>query len=157
MATLVKPQGQTPPFTTIVYTPPPSPLVTTATAALTRETRVRWKRLRGASFEQPETILDSGNSPLDLGDTHVDVTGAPAYTKVFMVDGEVLPSMDRVRPWRDGRGGKIAKCVGKALLLLEDIKHWAKWDNDTLLLNMKRETIMIINYFLAFLKILIFL
>ena len=68
--------------------------------------------------------------------------GAPTYMKAFLVDGEALPATDRVRPWRDGRGGKVAECVGKALLLPEDMKHWAKWDDDTLLLNMKKEVIM---------------
>ena len=69
------------------------------------------------------TILDSENSPLDLGDTHVDAMGAPAFIKAFMVDEEALPAMDRVRPWREGRGGKVVECVSKALLLLEDMKH----------------------------------
>ena len=68
--------------------------------------------------------------------------GAPAYMKKFLVDGEALPTTNRVRPWRDGSDGKVAECVGKALLLPEDMKHWAKWDDDTLLLNMKREVIM---------------
>ena len=68
--------------------------------------------------------------------------GALAYMKAFLVDGEALPATDRVRPWRDGRGGKVAECVGKALLLPEDMKHWPKWDDDTLLRNMKKEVIM---------------
>lgn len=97
------------------------------------------------------TIPDSGNSPPDLGDTHIDVLGAPTYIKTFMVDREVLPATDRVRPWKNECGGKVAECVRKALLLPEDMKHWAKWDDDTLLLKMKREAIMVINYFFAFL------
>lgn len=68
-----------------------------------------------------------------------------------MVDGEALPAIDMVRPLRDGHGGKVDECVGKDLLLFEDMKHWEKWDDDTLLLNMKREAIMVINYFLTFL------
>lgn len=86
-----------------------------------------------------------------MGDTHVDVMDAPAYIKSFMVDGEALPTTDRVRPWRDGHGGKVAKCVGKALLLPDDMKHWEKWDDDPLLLNMKKEAIMVINNLTAFL------
>ena len=62
-----------------------------------------------------------------------------------MVDEEALLAMDRVRPWREGRGGKVPECVGKALLLPEDMKHWAKWDDKSLLLNMKREVIMVID------------
>ena len=108
------------------------------------------KRPRGVSSEQPVMIPGLGDSLPELGDTHVNVLGAPAYMKAFMVDGEVLPVTDRLRPWRDGRGGKVAKCVGKALLLPEDMKHWVKWDDDTLLLNMKREAIMVINYFLSY-------
>ena len=96
------------------------------------------------------TIPGSGDSLPKLGDTYVNVLGAPAYMKAFMVDGEVLLAIDRERPWRDGRGGKVVECVGKALLLPEDMKHWAKWDDDTLLLNMKREAIMVINYFLSY-------
>lgn len=30
-------------------------------------------------------------------------------------------------------------------------KHWANWDDDTLLLNMKKEAIMVINNLIAFL------
>ena len=40
-------------------------------------------------------------------------------------------------------GGKVAECVGKALLLPEDMKHQVKWDDDSLLINMKREAIMV--------------
>lgn len=43
----------------------------------------------------------------------------------------------------EGRGGKVAKSVREALLLPEDMKHWAKWDNDSLLLTIKREAIMV--------------
>ena len=35
--------------------------------------------------------------------------------------------------------------LGEALLLPEDMKYWAKWDDDSLLLNIKREAIMIMN------------
>ena len=110
--------------------------------------RLLWDR--SDLSEQPVMIPGLGDSLPELGDTHVNVLGAPAYMKAFMVDGEVLPVTDRLRPWRDGRGGKVAKCVGKALLLPEDMKHWVKWDDDTLLLNMKREAIMVINYFLSY-------
>lgn len=41
------------------------------------------------------TILDLGDSPPELGNTHVDVLGAPANMKAFMVDREVLPTTDR--------------------------------------------------------------
>ena len=34
------------------------------------------------------TIHDSKNSPSNLGDTHVDVVGALAYVKAFMVGEE---------------------------------------------------------------------
>nr|POE66783.1 hypothetical protein CFP56_68838 [Quercus suber] len=66
----------------------------------------------------------------------------PAYTHSFTMDGVPLLATNRVRPWREGRGGKVAKSVGEALLLPKDIKHWAKWDDESLLLNMKREAIM---------------
>ena len=61
-------------------------------------TRAGLKRLRGSNSEQLQTIPDSKSSPPDLGDTHVEVMDAPAYIKAFMVDGEVLPAIDRVRP-----------------------------------------------------------
>ncbi|KAL0001574.1 hypothetical protein SO802_015355 [Lithocarpus litseifolius] len=48
----------------------------------------------------------------------------------------------RVRPWREGYRGKATKSVGKALLLPANMNHWAKWDNESLLLNIKREAIM---------------
>lgn len=59
------------------------------------------------------------------------------------MDGVPLLATDRVRPWKEGRGGKVADCVGKAVLLPKDINHWAKWDDESLLLNMKREAIMV--------------
>lgn len=37
-----------------------------------------------------------------------------------MVDRESLPITDRVRPWREGHGGCVAKCMGKAFFLPED-------------------------------------
>lgn len=44
------------------------------------------------------TIHDLKNSPPNLGDTYVNVMGALAYVKAFMVDGEVLPATDKVEP-----------------------------------------------------------
>ncbi|KAL0010636.1 hypothetical protein SO802_005744 [Lithocarpus litseifolius] len=117
LGTPTRPQGQTPPRAATTSTPPPAPLVITVTTDPTCHIRARC-------------------------DTHVDATGAPTYIKVFMVEGEVLPATNKVRPWKDGRGGKVAEFVRKALLLPEDMKHWAKWDDDTLLLNMKKEAIM---------------
>ena len=40
-----------------------------------------------------------------------------------MVDGEPLPVTKRARPWREGCEGHVAECVGKALLLPEDVRH----------------------------------
>ena len=40
-----------------------------------------------------------------------------------MVDKEALSAINRVRPLREGRGAKVAKCVGKALLLPEDMLY----------------------------------
>ena len=40
----------------------------------------------------------------------------------------------------------MAESVGEALLLLADMNHWAKWDDESLLLNMKREAIMVTNF-----------
>lgn len=76
--------------------------------------------------------------------------GAPAYVKAFMVDGEPLPATNRVKPWREGCRGKVADCVDQALLLPKDMNHWAKWVDKSLLLNMKREAIMVINSLLEF-------
>ena len=64
-----------------------------------------------------------------------------------MVDRVPLPMTDRVKPWREGHGGKVAESVGEALLLLVDMNHWANWDDESLLLNIKREAI---TYFLLF-------
>lgn len=49
--------------------------------------------------------------------------GALAYIRAFKVDGEPLPVTKRARPWRDVREGHVAECVGKALLLPEDMRH----------------------------------
>ena len=40
----------------------------------------------------------------------------------------------------------MVESVGEALLLLADMNHWAKWDDESLLLNMKREAIMVTNF-----------
>ena len=124
LATPIVPRGQAPPNqATTTYA---TPLVTAVTVTPTHETRAGKKRPRGSSSDQPLTVPDFENSLPDLGDTHVDAIGALAYIKAFMVDEEVLPATNRVRPWRESRGGKVAECVGKALLLPEDMKHWAK-------------------------------
>ena len=52
----------------------------------------------------------------------------------------------------------MLECVGKALILPEDMKHWAKWDADSLLINVKREVIMVTsNSHLTFFYSLFFL
>ena len=40
--------------------------------------------------------------------------------------GEPLSASARVRLWRNNREGYVADCMGKVLLLLVDIKSWAK-------------------------------
>lgn len=79
--------------------------------------------MRGVSSSQPVIVHDLENSTPDLGDTHVNTTGATANIKAFMVDGEPLPTTDRVKPWREGHRGKVAKCVGKTLLFPKDMNH----------------------------------
>ena len=61
------------------------------------ETKAARKRPRGSSSDQLLTVPDSENSPPDLGDAHIDAMSALAYIKAFMVDGEALPTMDKVR------------------------------------------------------------
>lgn len=55
----------------------------------------------------------------------------------------------------------MVKCVGKALLLPKDMSHWEQWEDDALLLNMKREAIMVtyLPFYILFfiLKLLLFL
>ena len=85
-------------------------------------------------------------SPPTLGMLVPMSRGAPTYTYTFSVDGVPLPATDKVRPWRKGCGGKVAKSVGEALLLPKDMKHWAKWDDDSLILNMKREATIVMNF-----------
>ena len=46
----------------------------------------------------------------------------------------------------EGRRGKVAESVGEALPLPANMNHWAKWDDESLLLNIKREAIMVTNY-----------
>ena len=69
------------------------------------------------------TVLDPKNSPPDLGDASANPIRAPTYIRAFMVDGEPFPTTDMVRPWGEGRGGKVAECVRKALLLPEHMSH----------------------------------
>ena len=49
--------------------------------------------------------------------------GAPAYVHTFTMDRVPLPTTDRVRPWREGREGKVAESVGEALLPPTDMNH----------------------------------
>ena len=60
-----------------------------------------------------------------------------------MVDRVPLPMTDRVKPWREGCGGKVVESDGEALLLPTDMNHW---DDESLLLNIKREAIMVTNF-----------
>ena len=99
------------------------------------------------------TVLDPKGSPTEEDDTPVDTLGALAYIKAFMVDREPFPTTDKVKPWRDGYEGHVAKCMGKELFLPKDMNHWEKWGDDALLLNMKREAIIVSLlsfYFLSF-------
>ena len=97
------------------------------------------------SLRPNKTILDLEDF-VTLGvDTTVDIASALAYIRAFMVDREPLPTTDGVRPWREGR---IAEYVVKALLLLDYMNHWERWDDDALFLNMKREAIMVNHSFL---------
>nr|POE76074.1 hypothetical protein CFP56_05040 [Quercus suber] len=42
-------------------------------------------------------VLDPEGSPTEEGDTPIDIVGALAYIRAFMVDGESLPATDRGR------------------------------------------------------------
>ena len=44
------------------------------------------------------TVLDPESSPVEEGSAPVDIVGALAYTKAFIVDVEPFSAMDRVRP-----------------------------------------------------------
>ena len=57
------------------------------------------------------------------------------YVRAFMLDGQPLLTFERVRPWRNNLRGCVADCVGKALILPEDMKSWEEWANVDLLLN----------------------
>ena len=149
LATPIVPRTQILPATTPIANIPETTQATpTAAVAATpaRETRARRKCPRGVG--QTSTALNLENSPYppNLRDARVNVTGALTYTYTFSVDEAPLPVTDKVRPWRKGCGGKVAKSVGEALLLPEDMKHWAKWDDDSLLLNMKREATIVMNF-----------
>ncbi|XP_050283530.1 uncharacterized protein LOC126723780 [Quercus robur] len=136
-------QAYTPPSqaATIPAAPSAPPVIAVADTPAS-ESRAGRKRLKGSSSSRPVVAPDFENYPPDLGDIHVDAKGASTYVKAFMVDEEQLPATDRVRPWREGHGGKVAECVGKALLFPEDMNHWVKWDDEFLLLNMNGEAIM---------------
>lgn len=57
------------------------------------------------------------------------------YVRAFILDRQPLSTFERIRPWRNNLGGRMADCIGKALLLLEDEKSWEEWANVDLLLN----------------------
>ena len=149
LATLIVPRTETPPIP-IANAPAVTQVASTTTIAATptQETRARRKRPKGTSHTS--TAPNSKNYPPNLEDSLINVVGAVAYTHSFTMDGVPLPTIDRVKPWRKGCGGKVAESVGKALLLPEDMKHWDKWDDNSLLLNMKKEAIMVINSSLSY-------
>ena len=52
----------------------------------------------------------------------------------------------------------MVECLGKALILPKDMKHWEKWDANSLLINVKREAIKVTrNSYLTFFDSLFFL
>lgn len=60
------------------------------------------------------------------------------YARAFLLDGQYFSATKRVRPWR----GHMAECMGKALLLSEEMRNWEEWDDEDLL-NMKKEVVII--------------
>nr|POE84777.1 hypothetical protein CFP56_72193 [Quercus suber] len=102
---------QTPPTSTTNAPVATQATPTTMVAAIpSRETRASWMRPRGAG--QFSTALNPKNSPPDLKDYQVEAAGAPTYVHTFMVNGVPLPAIERVRPWREGRGDKVAESIG---------------------------------------------
>ena len=48
-----------------------------------------------------------------------------------MLGDKPLPNDSYVRTWMNGLGGQVADSLGQALLLLEDMQHYASyWDMD---------------------------
>lgn len=68
------------------------------------------------------------------------------YTRAFLLDEESLSAFERVRPLKEGLSGHIFYCVGKALLLPKDMERWEDWTDEDLLLNIKREAIMVSDF-----------
>ena len=85
---------------------------------------------RGSSGPS-KTILDLKDSVTLGADATVNIASALAYIRAFMVDREPLPTTDRVKKWREGR---ITEYMGKALLFLDYMNHWERWDDDALFL-----------------------
>ena len=60
--------------------------------------RRKWQRGERRSSGPGMTILDLEDSPIVRADALVHTQGALAYTMSFVVDGESLLVIDRVRP-----------------------------------------------------------
>ena len=59
------------------------------------------------------------------------------------MEGAPLPSNEGVKPWSDRHGGKVADCVGKALLLPTNMENWKKMDEEGMLLALKRNMVLV--------------
>nr|POE96249.1 hypothetical protein CFP56_59533 [Quercus suber] len=88
-------------------------------------------------FKKKRQLINSINLNMLLRSLIYPHTDSQHHVAISFLDTLPLDGVlvtDRVRPWREGHRGKA--------LLPEKMKHWAKWDDDSLLLNMKREAIV---------------
>lgn len=92
LATPTMPQGQAPPRATTTSTPPPAPPVTTTSIAPPPTMKLRL----GISDQMDRAPSNPWQSLILRIPLQTWVT--LAYINVFMMDGEVLPVTDRVRP-----------------------------------------------------------
>ena len=120
------PRNQTP-FALIANTPMAIQMtpITTVAATLPRRLGLVGSILGGYANSLQLIALKTPPPPHlgNLEDSQVDAMGAPAYVHTFTMDGVPLPTTDRVRPWREGREGKVAESVGEALLPPTDMNH----------------------------------
>jgi hypothetical protein len=73
------------------------------------------------------------------------------------VDGRPVNENDSVWKSKDVRGGQIADAVGRALLLLKDVRSWQGNNTTQMIENLKRDSVVVSFIFYFLLSLFYFL
>ena len=101
-----------------------------------------YKQWRIAPIDQPLVIgynVASTSTPFSSG-----------WHNTFMLGDKPLPNDSHIRTWRNGLGGQVADSLGQALLLLEDMQHYASYRDMDVAIKLKWHTIVVKTLFSFF-------